>query len=199
MPIVPVNKIVTVSPELSEQLMQLYIELEGNNSIGRNIKFRGPVNLGPEVMALRLQIDSYSYIARNSRASTTTIGSYCCIAHNVEMGMGRHLFHHPSISQSFFKNRFFMRFSGEIEDRDPDLEALGGDVNEVRIGNDVWIGAHVKFPKDVTVGHGAVIGTGTIVTKDVPPYAVVVSGGGDTRFPKNCQVPFFRRNNQRPA
>jgi acetyltransferase-like isoleucine patch superfamily enzyme len=38
---------------------------------------------------------------------------------------------------------------------------------KVVIGNDVWIGAYVKILKDVTIGNGAV------VTKDVPPYAIV--------------------------
>lgn len=41
------------------------------------------------------------------------------------------------------------------------------------IGNDVWIGAGVRIIKAVTIGNGAIIGAGSIVTKDIPPYAVV--------------------------
>ena len=41
------------------------------------------------------------------------------------------------------------------------------------IGNDVWIGEKVIILKAVTVGDGAVIGAGSVVTKDVPAYAVV--------------------------
>lgn len=44
----------------------------------------------------------------------------------------------------------------------------------VEIGNDVWIGCRVTILPGVTIGDGAVIGACTIVTKDVPPYAIVV-------------------------
>lgn len=44
---------------------------------------------------------------------------------------------------------------------------------DVKIGNDVWIGYRAIIPVNVTVGDGAVIAAGAVVTKDVPPYAVV--------------------------
>ena len=43
----------------------------------------------------------------------------------------------------------------------------------VKVGNDVWIGTKVIVMGGVTIGDGAVIGAGSIVTKDVPPYAIV--------------------------
>lgn len=43
----------------------------------------------------------------------------------------------------------------------------------VRIGNDVWIGDNVIIKNGVKIGDGAVVGLGAVVTKDVPPYAVV--------------------------
>lgn len=44
---------------------------------------------------------------------------------------------------------------------------------QVSIGNDVWTGHHVNIMPGVNVGDGAAIGAGSVVTKDVPPYAVV--------------------------
>ena len=44
----------------------------------------------------------------------------------------------------------------------------------VWIGSDVWIGDEVLIKNGVTIGHGAIIGAKSLVTKDVPPYAVVV-------------------------
>ena len=41
------------------------------------------------------------------------------------------------------------------------------------IGNDVWIGYEAVIFSGVTVGDGAIIGTRAVVTKDVPPYAIV--------------------------
>ena len=42
------------------------------------------------------------------------------------------------------------------------------------IGNDVWIGENVTLLGDVTIGDGVIIGYGTVISKNIPPYAVVV-------------------------
>jgi len=54
-----------------------------------------------------------------------------------------------------------------------------GDIN---IGNDVWTGMDVTFLPGVTIGDGAVIAAGSVVTKDVPPYAIV--GGNPAKVLK---------------
>ena len=43
----------------------------------------------------------------------------------------------------------------------------------VNIGNDVWIGNNVTIMAGINIGDGAVIGACTLVTKDVPLYAIV--------------------------
>ncbi|HEY4374001.1 MAG TPA: acyltransferase [Burkholderiales bacterium] len=43
----------------------------------------------------------------------------------------------------------------------------------IHIGNDVWIGTRVVILPGVRIGDGAVVGANAVVTKDVPPYAVV--------------------------
>jgi serine acetyltransferase len=45
---------------------------------------------------------------------------------------------------------------------------------DIIIGNDVWIGAKSTIMSGVKIGDGAVIGSGSVVAKDVPPYAIVV-------------------------
>jgi len=50
----------------------------------------------------------------------------------------------------------------------------------ITIERDVWIGASSVILEGITIGEGAVIGAGTIVTKDVEPYAVVVGNPGRT-------------------
>lgn len=58
----------------------------------------------------------------------------------------------------------------------------------VYIGNDVWIGYGAKIMSGVTIGDGAVIGAETVVTHNVPPYAVVAGAPGRIfkyRFTKN--------------
>ena len=48
----------------------------------------------------------------------------------------------------------------------------------IKVGNDVWIGAGAIILPGVTIGEGAIIGAGAVVTKDVPPLAVVVGNPG---------------------
>lgn len=50
----------------------------------------------------------------------------------------------------------------------------------VTIGNDVWIGGRVIILPGVTINDGVVIGAGAVVTKDVPPYAIV--GGNPAKI-----------------
>lgn len=52
----------------------------------------------------------------------------------------------------------------------------------VKIGDDVWIGANAIILPGVTIGNGAIIAAGSVVTKDVPDYAVV--GGNPARIIK---------------
>lgn len=48
-----------------------------------------------------------------------------------------------------------------------------GNAAPVRIGDDVWVGGHATILPGVTIGDGAVVAAGAVVTKDVPPYTVV--------------------------
>lgn len=45
---------------------------------------------------------------------------------------------------------------------------------DIIISEDVWIGANCTIMPGITIGRGAIIGAGSLVTKDVPPYALVV-------------------------
>ena len=53
------------------------------------------------------------------------------------------------------------------------------------IGNDVWIGSRVIILGGVRIGDGAIIGAGSVVTHDVPPYVVV--GGNPARIIKSMK------------
>ena len=49
------------------------------------------------------------------------------------------------------------------------------DDEDVLIENDVWIGMGSIILKGVHIGEGSIVGAGTIVTKDIPPYSIVTN------------------------
>lgn len=59
-----------------------------------------------------------------------------------------------------------------FSDRSIPIRLQGHVFKRVVIGNDVWIGANVIILPGVCIGDGSVIGAGSVVTKDVPPYSV---------------------------
>lgn len=68
---------------------------------------------------------------------------------------------------------------------DRDYHKLNSDtetLKEVKISDNVWIGCHSVILKGVTIGEGAVIASGSVVTKDVPPYTLV--GGNPAKVIK---------------
>lgn len=58
--------------------------------------------------------------------------------------------------------------------RDKLIRQQGHVRRPIRIGDDVWIAAHCTVLKGVEIGRGAVIGAGSVVTGDIPPYAIAV-------------------------
>ena len=167
-----------LSPHVCQQLRALGLRLDSTVAIGRNLMFERASDLHSGCSAARLKIGAYSYSSPNTALTTTTIGRYCSIGHSVEFGLGYHEIKGLSASPSIIHNRIFMDYSGFIplsrEHKRPD----GEETCVVTLGHDIWVGCHCLFPKDVTIGHGAVIGAGSIITHDVPPFAIVAGAGG---------------------
>jgi virginiamycin A acetyltransferase len=88
------------------------------------------------------------------------IGSFCSIARSVDIQEYNHQIYHPT-SYYIFKN-YFHEKRVETNSKGP-----------VIIGSDVWIGAKSTILSGVKIGHGAVVAANSVVTSDVPPYAIV--------------------------
>ena len=61
----------------------------------------------------------------------------------------------------------------EFADPSVPIPEQGLRIKPVKIGSNVWVGAHTIILRGVTIGDGAVIGANSVVTEDVPPYAIV--------------------------
>lgn len=90
------------------------------------------------------------------------IGSFCSIAHHVSV---QEQFHNPQRTTTYFIERNLLK-----QPEPPEALVSKG---PVRIGHDVWIGAGAQVLSGVTIGDGAIVAAGAIVTRDVAPYAVV--------------------------
>ena len=64
-------------------------------------------------------------------------------------------------------------------------QIAGIDARGILIGDDVWIGFGASILKGVTIGEGAIVGAGSVVTRDVPAYAVVA--GNPARMIKDLE------------
>lgn len=109
-------------------------------------------------------IDRHTYIAENSSILYCDIGSFTSIASNCFIGGASHPIDWVSTSPVFQKESSVLKKK---------YSELPYEVYQrTQIGNDVWIGTHSIIKAGVTIGDGAVIGMGSVVTKDVGDYEI---------------------------
>ena len=158
---------------------------------GYGINIRNTCFEGHNMIAGHSQIDSSvigfgTYITNNSTIVKTKIGKYCSIADHVKTGFGGHPTMFVSTYPAFYYDTTiqlgFNLLSSETEvEKDeysdnlytPFKFADSAKKYLVIISDDVWVGSHVLIMDGITIGTGAIVAAGAVVTKDVPPYAVV--------------------------
>ena len=96
------------------------------------------------------------------------IGKFCSIACGAKF-----LFNSANHTQTSLSTYPFAIFFDEWGLRMQDVADAWDNKGDIVIGSDVWIGYEAVILAGVTVGHGAIIGTRAVVTKDVPPYTIV--------------------------
>jgi acetyltransferase-like isoleucine patch superfamily enzyme len=101
-----------------------------------------------------------------------SIGKYCSLSTGITIVGGEH----NSNWVSTFPLRDRFRLPGRKRDGHPKTKG------PVIIGNDVWIGMGALILSGVTIGDGAIVAAQSVVTKDVPPYAIVA--GNPSPFDK---------------
>ncbi len=128
-------------------------------------KVHSSSRIGSGSSLLHSSFDKYSFCGYDCSFYYAKVGSYNSIASFVAIGGARHPMDWVGTSSVFYVGRDSIRrkFSNHL--------ALPPKVTT--IGNDVWIGHAAILISGVNVGNGAVIGAGAVVTKDVPPYAIV--------------------------
>ncbi len=115
----------------------------------------------------RIELGCFTYgmpdVGAWGKKNKVIFGKFCCIAGNVSVMINQD--HHGEWNSAYPFNHWlpaYSNISGVID-------AKGDTI----VGNDVWVGTACRIMSGVHIGDGAVIGANALVTKDVPPYAVV--------------------------
>lgn len=131
----------------------------------RNSKKHGKAKIGRFCRVINSEIGKYSYLGAHCVLRNASVGNFCSIAENVKIGFGNHPLNVTSTSPVFYAKHsvlgrgFFVTSFQEYE--------------RTFIGSDVLIGANTFIKDGITIGHGAVIGANSVVTKDIEPFSIV--------------------------
>lgn len=137
--------------------IQSYINNEG--ILGDALIIKENVNLYSTIE----KIGNYTYIGSNTIIDNCAeIGNYCSISQGVKIGMSNHALDHIGTSPLFYSKDRGVIEKDTFKTPDPCI-----------IENDVLISANAVVLSGVKICTGSVIAAGAVVTKDVPPYAIV--------------------------
>lgn len=157
----------------------LGLEAFGKNNIHRHraklwpktrLLVESPVWLAGDI-TMRGSIGAYTFLRDGIRIAgqVSHIGRFCSLAPGVVIGDSNHPTEWLSTHSfqwgegSWIPSQALTRF-------DTPLERKG---RRTLIGSDVWIGANAIVLSGITIGDGAIIAAGSVVSRDVPPYAIV--------------------------
>lgn len=143
---------------LSKAIKKLHLRAILNSQIHKTSKICAGSHL------VNVLMDKYSDIGYDCTIINTNIGAFCSLGSNINIGGASHTVNWVSTSPVFNENKDHIK--KKFSHHRYDFSRLSV------IGNDVWIGDRSLIKAGVTVGDGAVIGMGSVVTKDIPPYQI---------------------------
>ena len=108
-------------------------------------------------------IGRYSYVY-NSKIINAEVGQFCSIAEECTIGGGAHPIKWVSTSPVFYSGKNSLKRNFSKNKFDEYVHTI--------IGNDVWIGSKCLIKGGIRIGDGSIVGMGSVVTHDIPPYEI---------------------------
>ena len=129
-----------------------------------NSKIDGTSKIRFRCLIVGCNIEKFSYVAENTSILYCDIGSYTSIASDCFIGGASHPKSWVSTSP------VFQSCSSVIKKKI--MKIPYNPYQKTIIGNDVWIGSHSLIRAGVKIGTGAIVGMGSVVVKNIPPYEI---------------------------
>ena len=135
----------------------------GDDSVIKNSYLGFKTRIQRNSMIQNSEISDFSYGGMRLTALHCKIGKFCSISWNVSIGGANHDYKKLTTHSMLYDDSF-----GIVDE-----PLYNRFTSDCIVGNDVWIGAGAQILRGVSIGDGAVVAAGSIVTKNVPPYAIV--------------------------
>lgn len=173
-------------PWLTSRGVEVLNRPGGHISLPRHTVIEAPASLKWTQYEYLVELGAFSYQV-SGYCFGAKIGRYCSFGEEVQIGRQNHPTSWVSTSPAFYiGDRLFdlgKGFAGADAYHSYKFTFKGPSTKAriTTIGNDVWIGHGAYIGAGVTIGDGAIVGAHSVVTKDVPPYAVVAGNPAQIR------------------
>ncbi len=133
-----------------------------------NSTFGGWCEVGRGSRLTNADFLDYAYCDQYADIANTTVGKFANIAAFTRIGPTDHPMANASLHHFLYRSSYYW------EDAPDDAEFFTRRAaRRTTLGPDTWIGHGAIVRPDVTIGAGAVVAAGAVVTRDVPPYMIV--------------------------
>ncbi|KOX91438.1 acetyltransferase [Haloarcula rubripromontorii] len=118
-------------------------------------------------------IGDYTYLMERVQLDYATVGKFGNVAADARLGPTNHPIDRPTAHHFTYRAGMY-----EMGEDDESIFEWRAD-QSVKVGHDVWLGHGAIVLPGVSIGNGAVVAAGAVVSRDVPPYTVVAGVPAD--------------------
>lgn len=133
-----------------------------------NSRFGAWCEVGAQSRVINSTFEDYAYCDRMADIANTTVGRFSNIAAMTRIGPTDHPFTHAAQHHFLYRSSYY--WDGVADD--PEFFAARA-ARRTSLGADCWIGHGAIIKPDVTIGIGAIVASGAVVTRDVDPFMIV--------------------------
>jgi len=141
--------------------------------ISKDTVFEGMNFLAKHAACKHSSMGYGSYIGNDTRLDHCKIGRYSSVGAHVKIAQGNHPSHTFISTHPMFFSKTPVVGDSFVQTQKFADHVYVEDGHAVVIGNDVWIGTGAILLEGISIGDGAIVAAGAVVTKDVPPYTIV--------------------------